>query len=127
MKAKHEELTSGERRYLEHARRAENQSLPLSEYCRSMGLSPHTLYSMRRQMRRKGVLAPVVRAGAALPVVRGEAAERFVAIRVSERSGRAGGPVCWLRHPSGWVIECASWPPGAWMRECFGGEIHAAA
>jgi hypothetical protein len=33
--------------------------------------------------------------------------------------------VCRLRHPSGWLIEYASWPEGAWLSEVF--EAHDAA
>ena len=58
MNAKREELTAGERRYLEHVRQARSQGMGLSQYCRSVGLNPFSLYSMRRQMRRKGILPP---------------------------------------------------------------------
>jgi hypothetical protein len=28
--------------------------------------------------------------------------------------------VCRARHPTGWVIECASWPDPSWMKELTG-------
>jgi hypothetical protein len=56
MDTKHEGLTAAERSYLEHAERAQGQGQTLAEYCRQTGLSPHVLYSARRQMKAKGVL-----------------------------------------------------------------------
>jgi hypothetical protein len=121
MKAKCEELTEGEGRYLEHVRRARSQGMGLSQYCRSVGLNPFSLYSMRRQMRRKGILPPAqqraVAVGAKEP--RGSSAPaRFVAVRVVEPAVPAAGAtglVCRLRHPSGWMIECGSWPDSSWV------------
>ena len=124
MNAKREELTEGERRYLEHVRRARSQGMGLSRYCRSVGLNPFSLYSMRRQMRRKGILAPAQQpaAGAGAKEPRGSAVPgRFVAVRVVEPAvpaavaAAAAGLVCRLRHPSGWTIECGSWPEPGWV------------
>ncbi len=116
MNAKREELTAGERRYLEHVRQARSQGVGLSQYCRSVGLNPFSLYSMRRQMRRKGLLPPAQQtdraAGGKEP--HGNAVPgHFVAVRVVEpavpAAAAATGLVCRLRHPSGWMIECGSW------------------
>ena len=124
MNTKREELTEGERRYLEHVRRARSQGMGLSRYCRSVGLNPFALYSMRRQMRRKGILAPAQQpaAGAGAKEPRGSAVPgRFVAVRVVEPAvpaavaSAAAGLVCRLRHPSGWTIECGSWPEPGWV------------
>lgn len=124
MNAKRVELTEGERGYLEHVRRARSQGMGLSQYCRSVGLNPFSLYSMRRQMRRKGILPPAQQtersAGAKEP--RGSSVPgRFVAVRVVEPAVPAAvasapaGLVCQLRHPSGWTIECGSWPEPRWV------------
>ena len=122
MNAKREELTEGERRYLEHVRRARSQGMGLSQYCRSVGLNPFSLYSMRRQMRRKGILAPAQQPAAGAKEPRGSAVPgRFVAVRVVEPAvpaavaSAAAGLVCRLRHPSGWTIECGSWPEPGWV------------
>jgi len=127
MNAKHEELTAGERRYLEHARRAQGAGLPLSEYCRSSGLSPNSLYSMRRQMREKGILPAASLAkrssiGAPLsPVAPAGVPSRFVTVRLAEAAkehpSSPVGMVCRLRHASGWMIECGTWPPASWLQE----------
>lgn len=122
MNVKHEELTAGERRFLEHARRAQREGLPLSEYCRSNGLSPYALYNMRRQLREKGILPPKSSPSAAPEqAAAGPLANRFVAVRVAEAPQAAptspAGMVCRLRHASGWLIECGAWPPSSWLRE----------
>ena len=124
MNAKREELTEGERRYLEHVRRARSQGMGLSQYCRCVGLNPFSLYSMRRQMRRKGMLAPAQQRATAAGTkgARGSAVPgRFVAVQVVEPAVPAAvastpaGLVCRVRHPSGWTIECGSWPEPQWL------------
>ena len=132
MKTKHEELTAGERRYLEHVERARNRGLVLSDYCRSIGLNPFALYSMRRQLRRKGKLPPApaisVNKAQRRPQVRQPSA--LVAVRVAQPTvatvSEGTGMMCRLRHASGWVIECGSWPPAGWIAECLKGAGHAA-
>jgi hypothetical protein len=57
MDMKHEDLTAGERRYLEHARAAKSQGISLPQYYRANGLSVFTLYNIRRGLIRKGVVA----------------------------------------------------------------------
>ncbi|MGH8295150.1 MAG: transposase, partial [Steroidobacteraceae bacterium] len=106
MNAKREELTAGERRYLEHVHRASETGVTLSQYCRSVGLNPFALYSMRRQMRRKGTLPPAqgIPRRAGRPPHGSLAAGGFVAVRVVEPAAPAVAPagmVCRLRHPSG--------------------------
>lgn len=124
MTRKHDDLTPAERRYLEHAQEAEKRGVSLPEYYRSAGLSVYSLYNVRRRLLHKGVIA--ARRAVRVPL---SAARPFVAVKVAGASAvaNANAVVCRLRHPSGWVIECASWPPGAWMAECFVGGAHAAA
>ena len=95
MDTKHEGLTGAERSYLEHAERAQGQGQTLAEYCRQTGLSPHILYSARRQLKAKGVLpeAPKGRRVSKKP-------GQFITVSVGE-SGRTGSLICRLRHPSG--------------------------
>jgi len=110
MDTKHEDLTAGEQRYFEHVRAAEKQGISLAQYYRATGLSVYTLYNVRRGLIRKGVLA---RRCAARPV-RGKAGE-FVAVRVATGSTATRDPMCRLRHPSGWVMECGSLPDAQWL------------
>jgi len=122
MATKHDDLTPAERRYLEHAQEAEKRGMGLPEYYRSAGLSVYSLYSIRRRLLRKGVIAArrAVRVSPSAP-------HPFVAVKVGGPTGATNAVVCRLRHPSGWVIECGSWPPATWMRECIGGGVDAAA
>ena len=119
---KHEDLTPAEQRYLERAGEAAQRGLTLEEYYQASGLSLDWLQKIRRQLLRKGVAPPqrAVRSAAAAP------SAKFVAVQVAGEV-RESGMVCRLRHPSGWVIECASWPPGRWLAECFSGASHAGA
>src|SRR5438552_16344934 len=102
METKHEEMTA-----TEHVGRAQSEGKTVAEYCRQTGLSVHALYSARRQLKDKGLLpgAPKRR-----PVRK--KAGRFIAVRVTEATPAV---VCRVRHPAGWVIECASWPEPGWM------------
>ena len=114
MDTKHEELTAAERSYLEHAERAQGQGQTLAEYCRQTGLSPHVLYSARRQLKAKGVLARAPRRQHVSRKTR-----QFIAVTVGE-SARSGSMICRLRHPSGWVMECGSWPEPSWLKDLTG-------
>lgn len=110
MDTKHEDLRPAERRYIEHARACESQGVSLLQYCRDNALSVCSLYSTRRRLIKKGVLARG-RAGRKAP---GKSA-KFIAVRVAEPSPGVAGPTCRLRHPSGWVIECANLPDVQWL------------
>lgn len=115
MNARQADLTPAERAYLEHARQAQSQGVSVAEYYRLKGLSVYTLYNVRRQLVRKGLLPRVAR--------RERAASKpaqFVAVRVAQPAVAAAGMPCRLRHPSGWVIECAGWPQTSWVRELVG-------
>jgi len=130
MNTKHEELTAGERRYLEHVERARSRGLVLSDYCRSIGMSPFALYSMRRRMRRKGKLsaAPTIPAARVQREPDARQPSALVAVRMAQAPipAEPTGMVCRLRHASGWVIECGEWPPAGWVAECLKEVGHAA-
>lgn len=103
MDTKHEDLTA-----TEHAERAESQGQTVAEYCRQTGLSPHALYSVRRQLKEKG--APKRRRVSRKP-------GKFITVRVADS---VPAVVCRVRHPTGWVIECASWLDPSWMKQLTG-------
>lgn len=107
MDTKHEEMTA-----TEHVERAQTQGQTVAEYCRQTGLSVHALYSARRQLKEKGLLpeAPTRRPAR-------KKASKFIAVSVTET---AAALVCRVRHPGGWVIECASWPDPSWMKQLTG-------
>jgi len=96
----------------EHVERAQSQGQTVAEYCRQTGLGVHALYSARRKLKEKGQLRGVSRR----PPVRKKLG-KFIAVSVTEA---APAVVCRVRHPAGWVIECASWPDPSWMKELTG-------
>jgi hypothetical protein len=113
------ELTDRERQYLEHVQRAHSRGQSLAQYCRDAEIKVQDLYSARQQLMRKGVL-PVSEGSP-----RSDRRRDFLPVRVAAPSSASLGMVCRLRHPSGWLIECASWPDGTWLAGVF--EAHDAA
>lgn len=99
METKNEQLTA-----IGHAERAHSQGQTVAEYCRQIGVSPHVLYGARRQMRKMGLLE-----GSHKRRPASEKPGQFIAVSVVEPAP-AVGVACRMRHPSGWMIECGSWP-----------------
>ena len=108
------ELTLGERRYLERVREAQSEGVSLKEYYLAHGLSLRMLSRVQRQLADKGIAPPPSSA-----VAQAGEAGKLIEVRVTDSVGRAGlpaaGPVCRLRHPSGWLIECGAWPDPRWI------------
>lgn len=111
---KQAELTLGERRYLERVREAQSEGVSLRDYYLAHGLSLRMLSRVQRQLSDKGMVPPPSSA-----VVEAGTSGKLIEVRIGECAGRAGvpaaGPVCRLRHPSGWVIECGMWPDPRWV------------
>jgi hypothetical protein len=121
-----EKLSEREQKCLEHVKQAQELGVSFSEFCRSFDLNANTWYSIRRGLVRKGVIdgrpkgdepepakaAPVASAG-------------FTEVRI-DSSLAAPAVMCRIRHPNGWVIECASWPEASWMSALFAAGEHAA-
>jgi len=108
MSAKHEGLTAAEQRYLEHAEAARSEGVSLRQYYRAAGLSESSLYGVRRQLIRKGIVAARYRRSDR----KTKKSDQFVAVQVSTANS---GPMCRMRHPNGWIIECTQWPEASWM------------
>ena len=111
---KQAELTLGERRYLERVREAQDEGVSLKDYYLAHGLSPRMLSKVQRQLADKGMMPPPSSAMAEV----GKPG-KLIEVRVADSVGRTGfaaaGPVCRLRHPSGWLIECGMWPDPRWL------------
>lgn len=111
---KQAELTVGERRYLERVHEAQSEGVSLRDYYLAHGLSLRMLSRVQRQLAEKGMAPPPSSA-----VAEAGTPGKLIEVRVAESVGRAGfpaaGPVCRLRHPSGWVIECGMWPDPRWL------------
>jgi hypothetical protein len=122
MKTTPDPLTQREQQYLEHVRQAKAQGLALAQYCRARGLRVQSLYNIQHQLRRKSTLSRRS-AGTKQPKQSGD----FIAMRVEPKpAAPAPTGVCQLRHPSGWTLECTSWPQASWMSEFLNGGTHVA-
>ena len=108
-------LTRAERRFLERAAEAQEQGVTLEQYYRATGLSIGWLYNIRRQLQGKGVVVPEPSARGAV-VTSG----KFMQVCVRPSIGSEASAVCRVRHPSGWMIECGSWPEVSWVRQLIG-------
>ncbi len=113
------ELTLGQQRFMERMQEAQNEGVSLPDYYRAHGLSMAMLYKVRRQLIQKGIVLP--RRPQGQPV---GGPGKFVQVRVQESVAGAElavpGPVCRLRHPSGWLIECGMWPQPQWLLQLMG-------
>ncbi len=108
------ELTLGQQRFMERMQEAQKEGVSLPDYYRAHGLSMAMLYKVRRQLVQKGIVPPT-----RLQEQTVDGLGKFVQVRVQEPLEGAeltvGGPVCRLRHPSGWLIECGMWPDPRWL------------
>lgn len=103
-----EGLTAKRREALEHAERARAAGLTLSAYARREGLALRPLYDALGAIRRK-------RAAVATKRKKRSGASKFIALRVaSTLLPTASTPLCRVQLGA-LVIECAEWPPAAWL------------
>ena len=112
---KQAELTLGEQRYLERVREAQDEGISLKDYYLAHGLSLRMLSRVQRQLADKGMMPSSNSA-----VAKAGKPGKLIEVRVADCVGRpagfaAAGPVCRLRHPSGWLIECGMWPDPRWL------------
>jgi hypothetical protein len=108
-----EGLSERERACLAHLEEAKRLGINFSRYCREKNLSFHQWAWVKRALMRKGVVGGRRRAA------EGKAAG-FATVRVAAPTVSA--TVCRIRHPSGWTIECASFPEVSWMTALMSGE-----
>lgn len=102
-----ESLSERERTCLDHLRQAQELGVSYAEFCRGFDLNVVEWYPVRQGLVRKGLVA-----------ARGKAEEQekpagFAPVHV--KPAVSGGPVCKIRHPSGWVIECGGFPDAQWL------------
>jgi hypothetical protein len=116
-------LTDWEQQTLKHLQSAQELGISVREYAKRRGVSVQGLYNGKFQLVRKGVMA-----GRAQAVATQDKRGAFVGVRIAPAPGAAAtAAACQIRHPSGWVIECASWPEASWMAALFAGGSHAVA
>jgi len=111
-----EKLTERERECVKHFRQAQERGESFAEYCRAAGLKANEWHAVRHGMVQKGLL-PGRRGTGVKRKPTQQRRSRFIPVRVGP-SGSADLSVplaCRVRHPSGWVIECASLPEVQWL------------
>ena len=112
-----DKLTDRERECVKHIRQARERGMSFAEYCRSAGLNANEWHGVRHGMVKKKLLPPGPGARTKVAPSRRKSA-RFIPVRVepSNDAGFSTGMSCRVRHPSGCIIECVSWPELDWMR-----------
>ena len=112
-----EALSERERACLAHLEEAKELGLSFARYCREKDLSVYQWTWVKRALVRKGM------GGGRRRVERSKAA-RVVPVRIAPPATVAAATVtaCRIRHPSGWTIECASFPEASWMSALMSGE-----
>jgi hypothetical protein len=103
-----DELSEKERACLEHHRRAQTLGISFAEYCRERDLKVNQWYWVRSGLMRKGVIASDAKAEADKPA-------GFAPVRIKPSASQT--TACRIRHPSGWVIECDSFPQAQWLSD----------
>jgi hypothetical protein len=113
-----EKLTERERECLKHFRQAREGGVSFAEYCRSSGLKANEWHAVRHGMVARGLMPPGQGGGPRKKPSRRKRA-RFIPVRVESScvTVASAALACRVRHPSGYVIECVSWPDPSWMRE----------
>ena len=112
-----EALSERERACLTYLRQAQELGVSFSRYCREKELKLHEWSWVKRVLIRKGVIGGRRRAEKTKPA-------GFAPVRVAPAAVAAAttATVCRIRHPSGWTIECASFPAASWMSALMSGE-----
>jgi hypothetical protein len=107
-----EGLNEQELACLAHLEEAKRLGLNFSRYCREKDLSFHQWAWVKRALVRKGAINARRRA-------KPSKVGSFVPVRVA--ASVATTTVCRMRHPSGWMIECASYPAASWVLALLSG------
>jgi hypothetical protein len=113
-----EALSDRERACLAHLEEAKRLGLSFSGYCREKELSMHQWTWIKRALVRKGAID-----GPRRP--KRNKAAAFVPVRIAPLATvtpPSATTMCRIRHPSGWMIECASYPDVSWMSAVMSGE-----
>ena len=112
------ELSESEVMFLEHLHQSQAQGVSLAGYCRSRDLNVGLLYRIKQGLAHRGMKEcgeAAVRKVRALPA-------RFTPVRISPSPAMPITTACRIKHPTGWVVECASFPPPAWLNALMMGE-----
>lgn len=105
-------LTALQRQALECVRGAKAKGLSLSAYCRARGVAVRQVYDALIPLRRHGLLAGRSTRKPARAWKSKASAARFVAVQIDSPRTLI---TCRVTMASGISIECAQWPPRAWL------------
>jgi len=114
------ELSDLQRQALEHAERARTEGIKLSQYLRAQGIELRPIYDALAAARRKGV------AGATVSTMPKRVSSAFVQARMAPSVPAHRMLVCRVLIGGVAVIECAEWPPAAWLSSLVGSRADAA-
>jgi len=103
---------------LAHLQRARAHPAPLAQYCRARGLNVQSLYNLRHRLLKRNAPRSAVSSRGSRP------AQKFIKVKVAAKPVAPSGAACRL-HRQGWVIECASLPPPAWLAGLMAGDANA--
>ena len=118
MKTRRGKLTRREQELLVHVRRAQARKVPLAQYCRVNGLKVQSVYNLRSRLAHGHSTRRRVRGSQ-----RVKPAGKFIAVRVASTVAPSVA-ACRLQM-KGWVVECASLPPPAWLAGLMTGDCDA--
>lgn len=122
-------LSERERQGLDHLRQAKELGVSLAEYCRSFDLDLNLWYRIKQKLVHKGLVekgeARKMGKPAQAPISPIEKPPAFARVQIAAPPVRAAqsppavmSPVpvaCRIVHPSGWVVECETFPPASWL------------
>ena len=101
----------------DHLRQARILGMSFAAYCRRVELDVRDWYPVKQGLARRGVIErePVSQE-------RHKLAARFTPVRISPATAIAVSTACRIKPPSGWIVECASLPPPAWLSALMVGD-----
>jgi hypothetical protein len=122
------ELTARQRRTLECVEGARTAGMTLSAYAQSRGLPVREVYDALGPLRKKGLLPAAHATKSAFMAVRVVRGRRAQGAAVAPASAPSSAPrlVCRIVHGAGLMVECAEWPPTAWLIDLSSGRADAA-
>ena len=126
-------LSERERQGLDHLRQAKDLGVSLAEYCRSFDLDLNLWYRIKQKLVRKGLVekgeARKMAKLAEAPVLPPEKPPAFARVQIAAVPELGSPPAvmpvpvaCRIVHPSGWVVECGTFPPASWLATVLAGQ-----
>lgn len=113
-----EGLSEREVACLDHLRQAKALGISLAEYCRRGDLNVGEWYRVKQGLAHKGVTARGVVASKKVD----QLPATFTPVRIASAAASSVMTACRIKHPSGWVVECAILPQPSWLAALMGAQ-----